>query len=163
MPFPLIGFAVTAALIYSSWKLVDDAARGERWITLKRRSRRSPESIWRDIEQAWIDNALTFEPVRILPESTDMQKSFSLVFEERDFRTTLQRLPPSEPRSITITCVKANGQSFPLGRDHRKIWRVEPNGAGSMIHLSVRFHAPPQAIMQAIMTFGRQIRVLAGR
>lgn len=163
MPYPLIGFAVTAALLYSSWKLVDDATRGERWITLKRRSRRSPEAIWRDIEQAWVDNALTFEPVRILPDSTDSQKSFTLVFEEREFRTRLERLPPSEPRSITITCVNANGQSFPLGRDHRKIWRVEPEGAGAMIHVAVKFRAPPQAIMQAIFTFGRQIRLLAGR
>ncbi|MBB4064582.1 hypothetical protein [Gellertiella hungarica] len=163
MPISLFGLLLVPVLAFSSWRLVEDASHGGRWITLKRRSRRSPEKIWSDIEKGWTDHALTFEPVRILPDSTDTLKSFALSVDDREYRTSLQRLPPSAPRSLTITCVKANGQPYPLGRHHRKIWRVEPNGAGSMIHVAVTFQAPPFAIMQAIFTFSRQLRLLAGR
>ena len=162
MTLSLIGLVLVVALAYASWTLITEAAGGQRWITLKRSSSLSPEQAWRRIEQAWIDSALTFEPVRILPDSTDTQKNFSLVVNDRDFRTSLKRFPPADPRSMTITCISANGVPFPLGRGHRKIWRVEPRGAGSVIHIAVTFQAPPQAIVQAIFTFSRQLRLIGG-
>lgn len=161
MTVALACFVLTASFLYAGWTLISDAARGERWITLSRKSNEAPEALRKRLEEAWKKTALTFEPVRILPESTDTVKTFTLQVEEREFRTTLKRLPAAEADDLILTCVAANGQPFPLGRDHRKIWRVEPRGKGSIVHVAVTFKAPPGAIVQAIFTFRKQLQIVA--
>jgi hypothetical protein len=161
MPFALIALLVIAALAVSCWTMVSEAAEGKRWITLSRTCPDSPDEVWSRIEAAWAKSALTFEPVRILPDSRPTEKTFTLTVEDRQFKTTLRRLANLEPRSLTLTCIAANGQPFPLSRDHRKIWQVVPHGNGSLIRVAATFQAPPSAIMQAIMTFHRQLRMLA--
>lgn len=159
----LIALIAIPAIVLACWSMIREAARGERWITLSRKSDLSAETIWRRIEERWKQTALTFEPVRILPDSTDSLKNFSLVVDNREFRTSLQRMPPVDPRSLTITCISANGTPFPLGREHRKIWLVEPNGTGSIVRIAVTFKAPPGAIIQAILTFRHQLSVITSR
>nr|WP_316654447.1 hypothetical protein [uncultured Gellertiella sp.] len=161
MTFTLIALVIIIALGFAGWSMISEAARGQRWIILSRRSSRSPESIWHQIEERWSTTALTFEPVRILPDSTELMKNFSLVVDDREFRTSLMRMPPQKPRSLTITCVSANGRPFPLGKQHRKIWQVEPDGTGALIRVAVTFQAPPAAILQAIFTFRHQLSLLA--
>ena len=158
LPFTLAILVVTAFL---GWTMVGEAARGGRWITLSKASPDSPDEVWQRIEAAWTKNALTFEPVRILPESSAAEKSFTLTVEDRVFRTKLRRLPNHEAHCLTLTCVEANGQAFPLSRDHRKIWQVVPYRGGSMIRIAATFKAPPGAILQAIFTFRRQLSIIA--
>lgn len=163
MTIALACFVLTASFLYAGWTLIADAARGERWITLSRKSHEKPEAILQRIEEAWKKSALTFEPVRILPESSAKEKTFTLQVEEREFRTTLRRLPGNGGNEVVLTCIKANGQPFPLGRDHRKIWRVEPRGDGSLVRIAVTFKAPPAAILQAIFTFRKQLQRICTR
>lgn len=158
----LAALVIAAALGLASWTMISEAARGERWITLSRTTNQRPEAIWQRVEDSWTKTALTFEPVRILPESTVSQKTFTLQVDDHEFRTTLLRHPPGQPRELAITCISANGISYPLGRDHLKIWSVEPAGIGAVVRISVKFNAPPGAIVQAIFTFSRQLRLIAG-
>lgn len=161
MPLFPISLALLVVLAFLGWTMVGEAARGERWITLSRTCTDSPDEVWARIEAAWAKSALTFEPVRILPESSATEKSFTLNVEDRVFRTRLKRLANLEPFSLTLTCVEANGQTFPLGRDHRKIWQVVPYRGGSLIRIAATFKAPPSAILQAIFTFRRQLAMVA--
>lgn len=162
MYFSLVALVIAAALGLACWNMITEAARGERWITLSRTTKHRPEAIWARVEDSWNKTALTFEPVRILPESTAAQKTFTLQVEDHEFRTTLLRHPPGVPRELAITCLSANGVAYPLGRDHLKIWSVEPAGIGAVVRIAVKFHAPPGAIVQAIFTFSRQLRLIAG-
>lgn len=158
LPFTLALLAVVAFL---GWTMIGEAARGGRWITLSKACPDSPDAVWSRIEAAWAKNALTFEPVRILPESSPAEKAFTLQVEDRVFRTRLKRLSSHEAHSLTLTCVEANGQAFPLSRDHRKIWQVVPYRGGSLIRIAATFKAPPGAILQAIFTFRRQLALVA--
>lgn len=162
MFFPLTVLAIAASLGFSCWTMITEAARGERWITLSRTTKYRPEAVWQRVEDSWSKTALTFEPVRILPESTANQKTFTLQVDDHEFRTTLLRHPPGQPRELAITCIKANGVPYPLGRDHLKIWSVEPAGIGAVVRVAVKFNAPPRAIIQAIFTFSRQLRMISG-
>lgn len=158
MTLALACFVLTASFLYAGWTMISDAARGERWITLSRKSSDAPDVVRRRLEEAWTSSALTFEPVRILPESTAEVKSFSLVVDDREFRTTLRRLPAAD---LMLTCLSANGKPYPLGRKHRKIWNVVPHGTGSLVRIAVTFQAPPGAIVQAIFTFRKQLLKIA--
>lgn len=163
MPLVTSTFVILAALAFSCWTLVSEAARGMRWITLSVKCPDTPEAVWSRIETAWTKSALTFEPVRILPESSAMEKSFTLSLDDRVFRTKLRRLSPGQALSLAITCTAANGQPYPLSIDHRKIWQVVPYQGGSIIRIAATFKAPPSAILQAIFTFRKQLRIVAGQ
>lgn len=160
--FDLMMMLAACGFLYAGFSLVREAGRGQRWIVLRRRTSRPPGEIWRMIERHWDKDALTFQPVRIDPESTASRKIFSADLGGRTHRTTIEHQPSDRPMMLAVTCTSANSIAYPLGRDHRKVWVVRSLADGrTEVMVAVRLVAPAGAIFQAIRSFSRQLDAIA--
>lgn len=158
LSLPLYLHLALLVTAYLCLRMVARIGGGREIVTIRRRSEADVETTWANLLAAWDETGLTFAPA-VVRDAEDGTRIVSSRPEGQPI--VFNVFPPDPPHSIVVGVAKQGDRDYPQGRNHFEHWRVEADGAGSMIVVQTRFAAPLLATVRNLWSLWRQVGVLA--
>ena len=147
----LLGLLTLGAI----YRLLVQAGRGERFITLSRACDLPPEEAWRRLNQAWENTCLTFRRVDRIENLADGSRAAYTLFRNRPRVIRVRALAGLPHGRLGMSVAGGSGQKLD------EIWTIEASGAASRVTVEIRAKVLWLAIPLLILAARSRLRLFA--
>lgn len=130
---------------------------GREIVRVSRRSVLDTAAAWDNLDHAWRETGLTFQPAVIV----DAEDGSRIVRQTAGGEIVLQPLTPPTEHSVVFQLLAVDGSDYLPGVEHFEHWRVEPAGTGSRVIVETRFRATVSGSVRTLWGMWKHAGIVA--